>query len=154
MKTKAQKIIDNYSGGWLDLDLRGCDLKGVTLPTTVGGWLDLRGCDLKGVTLPATVGGWLDLRGCDLKGVTLPATVGGSIYLSGCDLKGVTLPKVIFGQPGQMIALDGEYLLWRSDAGLYYAGCRRELTREQALKHWDRTDDRAMLFTKSIKETP
>ena len=94
MKTQAQKIIDNYSGGSLDLDLRGCDLKGVTLP------------------------------------------------------------KVIFGQPGQMIAFEGNYLLWRSDAGLYYAGCRSELTREQALKHWDRTDDRAMLFTKSIKETP
>ena len=64
------------------------------------------------------------------------------------------MPKVIFGQPGQMIAFEGNYLLWRSDAGLYYAGCRIALTREQALKHWDRTDDRAMLFTKSIKETP
>ena len=130
MKTKAQQIVESYNGGSLDL----------------------RGCDLTGVTLPSTVGGWLDLRGCDLKGVTLPATVGGSIYLSGCDLKGVTLPKVIFGQPGQMIAFEGNYLLWRSDAGLYYAGCRSELTREQALKHWDRQDDRAVIFTKAIKE--
>ena len=76
--------------------------------------------------------------------------VTGSLDLSGCDLKGVTLPKVIFGQPGQMIAFEGKYLLWRSDAGLYYAGCRIALTREQALKHWDRTDDRAMLFTLAI----
>ena len=128
MKTKAQQIVESYNGG--SLDLSGCDLKGVTLPSTVGGSLYLSGCDIKGVTLPATVGGWIDL--------------------SGCDLKGVTLPKVIFGQPGQMIAFEGEYLLWRSDAGLYYAGCRSELTREQALEHWDRTDDRAMLFTLAI----
>ena len=41
--------IQNFPGS---LDLRGCDLKGVTLPRTIGGSLDLRGCDLKGVTLP------------------------------------------------------------------------------------------------------
>jgi hypothetical protein len=41
----------------LDYDLRGCDLTGITLPTTVGGYLDLRGCDLTGITLPTTVGG-------------------------------------------------------------------------------------------------
>ena len=150
MKTKAQKIVESYVSG--SLYLSGCDLKGVTLPTTVSGWLDLKGCDLKGVTLPTTVSGSIDLRGCDLKGVTLPATVSGSLDLRGCDLKGVTLPKVIFGQPGQMIAYNGDYLLWRSDAGLYYAGCRSELTREQALKHWDRQDDRAVIFTKAIKE--
>ncbi|MCL5884691.1 MAG: hypothetical protein M1377_05040 [Deltaproteobacteria bacterium] len=28
-------------------------LKEITLPSTVGGSLDLRGCDLKGITLPA-----------------------------------------------------------------------------------------------------
>jgi len=75
------------------LDVRGCDLKGVTLPTTIEGSLDVRGCDLKGVTLPTTIGGWLDVRGCDLKGVTLPTTIEGGLYVSGCDLKGVTLPK-------------------------------------------------------------
>ena len=59
----------------LALDLSGCDLKGITLPTSVGGWLDLSGCDLKGITLPTSVGGWLYLRGCDLKGITLPKGV-------------------------------------------------------------------------------
>jgi len=54
---------------------------------------DLSGCDLKGITLPTTIGGYLDLSGCDLKGITLPTTIGGSLYLSGCDLKGITLPK-------------------------------------------------------------
>jgi hypothetical protein len=45
------------------LDLRGCDLKGIKLPTSVGGSLDLSGCDLKGIKLPTSVGGWLDLSG-------------------------------------------------------------------------------------------
>ncbi len=79
------------------LDLRGCDLKGITLPQSVGGYLDLRGCDLKGITLPQSVGGYLDLRGCDLKGITLPQSVGGSLYLRGCDLKGITLPQSVGG---------------------------------------------------------
>ena len=51
----------NFPGS---LDLSGCDLKGITLPTSVGGSLYLRGCDLKGITLPTSVGGYLDLRGC------------------------------------------------------------------------------------------
>jgi len=72
-----------------NLYLRGCDLKGITLPTSVGGSLDLSCCDLKGITLPTSVGGSLDLRGCDLKGITLPTSVGGSLYLRGCDLKGI-----------------------------------------------------------------
>jgi hypothetical protein len=78
------------------LYLRGCDIKGITLPTTVGGYLDLRGCDLKGITLPTTVGGYLDLRGCDLKGITLPTTIGGSLYLRGCDLKEVNELRKIY----------------------------------------------------------
>ncbi|CAB4187185.1 hypothetical protein UFOVP1155_1, partial [uncultured Caudovirales phage] len=79
------------------LDVRGCDLKGVTLPATIGGSLDVSGCDLKGVTIPATIGGSLDVSGCDLKGVTIPATIGGSLDVWGCDLKGVTLPATIGG---------------------------------------------------------
>jgi hypothetical protein len=54
--------------------------------------LNLSGCDLKGITLPTTIGGSLYLSGCDLKGITLPTTIGGSLYLSGCDLKGITIP--------------------------------------------------------------
>lgn len=86
---------DNFPGR---LYLRGCDLGGVTLPTTVGGSLDLGDCDLSGVTLPTTVGGWLDLSGCDLSGVALPTTVGGWLNLSGCDLGGVTLPTTVGGE--------------------------------------------------------
>ena len=54
-----------------DLDLLGCDLKGLTLPQSIGGSLDLSGCDLKGLTLPQSIGGSLDLRGCDLKGIVI-----------------------------------------------------------------------------------
>jgi len=79
------------------LYLRGSDLKGITLPTTIGGSLYLRGSDLKGTTLPTTIGGYLDLRGCDLKGITLPTTIGGDLDLRGCDLKGITLPTTIGG---------------------------------------------------------
>ena len=62
MKSKAQRIIENYDGT-SDLDLSGCDLNGITLPTSVGGSLDLSGCDLNGITLPTSVGGYLYLRG-------------------------------------------------------------------------------------------
>ena len=80
-----------------DLDLRGCDLKGITLPESIGGWLNLRGCDLKGITLPESMGGSLDLSGCDLKGITLPESIGGWLDLIECDLKGITLPESIGG---------------------------------------------------------
>jgi len=81
----------------VSIDLRGCDLKGITLPQSIGGYLYLRDCDLKGITLPQSIGGYLDLSGCDLKGITLPQSIGGSLYLSGCDLKGITLPQSIGG---------------------------------------------------------
>jgi hypothetical protein len=114
MKT-AQEIIDAYDRGSLylggcdltgitlptsiggSLDLRGCDLTGITLPTSIGGSLDLGGCDLTGITLPTSIGGWLDLGGCDLTGITLPTSIGGSLYLRGCDLTGITLPTSIGG---------------------------------------------------------
>lgn len=48
------------------------------------------------------------------------------------------------------IASDGLYQLWCTYDGYFYAGCRKSLTRKQALKHWDRDDDRALLFTFAI----
>ena len=158
------------------LDLRGCDLKGITLPQTVGGWLDLRGCDLEGITLPQTVGGWLVLSRCDLEGITLPQTVGGSLFLSGCDLKGITLPQTVggslvlrgcknlqtpsewFTEGGEatrrrVIANDGNYVLIEYENGKFRAGCRGPWTRAQCLKHWGkRIDNRAVLFTAAIEQ--
>ena len=91
LKTKEFKSFLFYYFG--DLNLRGCDLKGITLPQSIGGYLDLRGCDLKGITLPQSIGGSLYLSGCDLKGITLPQSIGGYLDLSGCDLKGIDIPK-------------------------------------------------------------
>ena len=45
---KMMSLINAYGS----LDVRGCDLKGAKLPSTVGYSLDVRGCDLKGVKLP------------------------------------------------------------------------------------------------------
>lgn len=145
---KASEIVKNYLGG--SLYLRGCDLNGVTLPTIVDGWLDLRGCDLEGVTLPTSVGGSILLSGRDLKGVTLPVSVGCSLYLGGCNLKGVTLPATVEGKPSKMIAFDGEYALFLHDDGLFSAGCKKHLTKEAALEHWNRKDARAVAFTAAI----
>ena len=75
-----------------NLDVRGCDLKDVKLPDSIGGSLDVSGCDLKDVKLPDSIGGYLDVRGCDLKDVKLPDSIGGSLDVRGCDLKDVKLP--------------------------------------------------------------
>jgi uncharacterized protein YjbI with pentapeptide repeats len=91
IKTDANSPYDG------SLDLRGCDLKGIKLPTSMGGSLDLSGCDLKGIKLPTSVGGSLDLSGCDLKGIKLPTSVGGFLDLGGCDLKGIKLPTSVGG---------------------------------------------------------
>ena len=37
------------------LDVGGCDLKGIKLPTSICGSLYVRGCDLKGIKLPENV---------------------------------------------------------------------------------------------------
>jgi hypothetical protein len=47
------------------------------------------------------------------------------------------------------IADDRQYKLFKCN-GLYFAGCARFLTKEQALNRWDRHDDRALLFTFAI----
>ena len=40
---------ESFSGS---LYLSGCDIKGITLPTSVGGDLYLSGCDIKGIDIP------------------------------------------------------------------------------------------------------
>jgi YD repeat-containing protein len=57
------------------------------------------------------------------------------------------------GFNGVVIANDTEYTLYQDvNTKLFTAGCREDLTLEQALVHWDRTDARAILFTKALKE--
>lgn len=51
------------------------------------------------------------------------------------------------------IAWDTEYDLFRTEAGLYAAGCRGPWTADEALQHWGkRQDARAVLFTAAIKQ--
>jgi hypothetical protein len=122
--TEAQRRIANYTGGWLYL--RGCDLKGVTIPP---------------------VGGWLDLGGCDLKGITLPTSIGGGLYA----YAEVNLPELtmMHGHPGRLLTLSN-YGLWLTNNGQYYAGCRGPFSKLEAIAHWTRTDSRAVAFTKAI----
>jgi YD repeat-containing protein len=57
------------------------------------------------------------------------------------------------GFNGVVIAKDTEYTLYQDvNTKLFTAGCREDLTLEEALAHWDREDARAILFTKALKE--
>jgi YD repeat-containing protein len=57
------------------------------------------------------------------------------------------------GSNNVTIAIDTIYLLYQDvNTKLFTAGCREDLTLEEALAHWDRTDARAILFTKALKE--
>ena len=76
---------EDYSGS---LDVRGGDLKGITLPTTIGGSLDVSGCDLKGITLPTTIGGYLDVDN-------------GSTYI------GAKVPNAYFFTDNKYATIDG-----------------------------------------------
>ena len=49
----ARDIVNGYKGG--SLYLRGCDLSGVTLPQSIGGWINLSGCENIPAILPACV---------------------------------------------------------------------------------------------------
>ncbi|MCO4819825.1 MAG: hypothetical protein KC517_09385 [Bacteroidetes bacterium] len=73
-----------------NLDVRGCDLKGVKFPEGVEN-LDVSFCDLKGVKFPEGVEN-LYARFCDLKGVKFPEGVK-TLNVSWCDLKGVKFPE-------------------------------------------------------------
>ena len=151
-------IIENVYNGYAHPLPAGC---------TIGGDAYLRGyahplpagCTIGGNAyladyahpLPAgcTIGGNAYLRGY---AHPLPAgcTIGGS-----ADLRGYAHPLPddlkMFGVHGAVIGNDGEYVLWAGTDGLFYAGCRRRFTREKALHHWHRRDERALLFTAAIK---
>ena len=54
MKKITQEEVDEMGTGWLYLS--GCDLKGITLPQTIGGDLDLEGCKNIPAKLPKVKG--------------------------------------------------------------------------------------------------
>lgn len=101
------------------------------------------------------VTGSLDLSGCDLTGVTLPASVGGSLDLRGAQNPDSSQWWREFGEATERrcIAISDYALIQigRTDPR-FTAGCRKNLTVEQALAHWGehRTDARAKAFRKAI----
>ena len=52
------------------------------------------------------------------------------------------------GRAGRLIAAS-EYGLWWTGE-VFYAGCRGPFTKAEALAHWDRDDERALVFTLAI----
>lgn len=69
------------------------------------------------------------------------------------NLPGVPLPARIRATR-RVIAMcprDG-YALIQTDDDRFFAGCRKNLNRAEALAHWHRSDARARLFTKAILE--
>ena len=68
------------------------------------------------------------------------------------DADGRVLTHKQEGFSGVRISDDGEYVLFRdAEKELFLAGCRL-FARAEALKHWDRDDERAIIFTKAIRE--
>ena len=69
------------------------------------------------------------------------------------DANGWVLTHKQEGFSGTRISDDGEYVLFRdAEKELFLAGCQGPFTRAKALKHWDRDDERAIIFTKAIQE--
>lgn len=58
---------------------------------------------------------------------------------------------VIYGEKWTEIA-ESCYVMFRSESGRYMAGCRGPFTAAEALKHWNRSDERARVFTAAIKK--
>jgi hypothetical protein len=111
--------------------------------TKVGGFLYVR-ADAK-LPVLVEVTGSLDVRAyADLPALT---KVGGFLSITA----DANLPKLThaYGVDGVLICTCG-YGLWLSDEGYYYAGCRKKFTKEKALRHWNRRDERAVMFTKAI----
>ena len=114
--------------------------------TTVGGSLYIRA----DASLPVltTVGGYLYISA----DASLPVltTVGDYLDISADDAK-FDAPQLaeLHGNKGELLAVS-QYCLWRSHDGYYFAGCRGPLSLAQAAEHWNRSDERAMVFSLAI----
>ena len=56
------------------------------------------------------------------------------------------------GDAYNRIAYAAPYTLTTNGSGLYRAGCRGPFIASEALAHWNRTDERARVFTAAIKK--
>ncbi len=127
-----------------------------TGPINVTGSLYLSGTQITALPDNLTVGGSLYLSGTQITALPDNLTVGGSLDLRG--LTSLSVPTPWWREKGETtrrrcISIDPSdgYALAQTDTDRFFAGCRKNLTRAHALKHWGRTDARAVLFTAAIK---
>ena len=153
--TQITALPDNLTVG-SSLYLSGTQITALPDNLTVGGWIDLRGTQITALPDNLTVGGWIDLRGTQITALPDNLTVGGSLYLSGTQI--TALPTPWWTGRGEatrrrcLAVCQAEgYALVQSDTDRFSAGCRNNLTRAQALAHWNRSDARAKLFTAAIE---
>lgn len=88
--------------------------------------------------MPAATYVWLE----NLPGVTVLPDMPAAIDVRLENMPGLTV-----------LAYDGNYKLYRSRSGGYYAGCRAFSNAKYALKHWNRSDKRAKLFSAAIRNS-
>lgn len=76
--------------------------------------------------------------------------VTGSLYIRADNAK-FDAPQlaVLHGNKGELLAVS-QYGLWRSHDGYYFAGCRGPLSLSKATEHWNRSDERGMVFSLAI----
>ena len=105
-------------------------------------------------TLKTSTGFWLEYT-YDAKGRVLTyKNSDGHRYEFTRDADGRELTYKREGFSGVRITDDGEYtLFYDTEKDLFLAGCQGPFTRAKALKHWNRGDERAKLFTKAILDT-
>ena len=153
--TQITALPDNLTvGGWINL--RGTQITALPDNLTVGSSLYLRGTQITALPDNLTVGGWIDLSGTQITALPDNLTVGGSLDLRGTQI--TALPTPWWTGRGEatrrrcLAVCQAEgYALVQSDTDRFSAGCRNNLTRAQALAHWNRTDARAKLFTAAIE---
>jgi len=95
-----------------------------------------------------SVGGDLSVRA----DAQLPAltSVGGYLYVE-ADGK-LSAPLLAFDGEKYTEIARSDYVLFSGDKGNFRAGCHGPFTAGQALAHWNRIDDRAVVFTAAIKK--
>ena len=127
----------------------------VTGPMNVTGSLDLSGTQITALPDNLTVTGSLYLSGTQITALPDNLTVGGWLYLRG--LTSLSVPTPWYAENGEVtrrrclaICPENGYALIQTETDRFSAGCRKNLMRGQALKHWSRTDARAVLFAAAI----
>jgi hypothetical protein len=156
------------AGTWGDVRLEGRELRSVAIDgaqirgSVLAGGARIGGC--LHVSDRARIGGALVVAGARI-GISLiiwrahavgavdasGAKIGGVLtYRNGLIRGGIVMPAAMHGARGQAVAQCDGYILWRDRRDCYWAGCRGPFTAKQALRHWNRRDERARVFSAAI----